>query len=164
MHEIKIDTRDREREYLRAQTIRRIEGIERQRRDAEFNADKAVVRSCTSWLKYLQRIQMLLMGRSHKEHTSKTVYIAGKITGDRNYKQKFAKAEERLLERGWRVLSPAKLPDDLPYEKYGPICCAMIDGSDAVYFLRDWTQSPGAVKEYIYAGKRDVEILFERKE
>ena len=56
MHEIKIDTRDREREYLRAQTIRRIEGIERQRRDAEFNADKAVVRSCTSWLTYLQRI------------------------------------------------------------------------------------------------------------
>lgn len=156
--------RSREREYLRSQTMRKIEGIEKQRRDAEFDSNTRIVKNCNSWLKYLQRVQMFLMGRKHKEHMSKTVYIAGKITGDPNYKQKFGQAEEKLVERGWRVLNPAKLPDDLPYEKYDPICRAMIDGSDAAYFLKDWARSPGAVKEYLYAGERGIEIMLEREE
>lgn len=159
-----IDTeRNRRREYLRAQTARRQARIEGQMQDAQMFGDKKEAARCAAWLKYLQGIQELLMCRNFKEKLSKTVYIAGKISGDAGYKEKFAAAEAKLLERGWRVLNPAKLPD-LAYEMYYPINCAMIDGADAIYMLRDWQESPGAVKEFLYSGERGIEILFEREE
>lgn len=154
---------EKERERLRRQTEHRTAAIEAQMRDAQLFGNKEAEKKCSSWLKYLQRIGDFLRGRNMKEHTSKTVYIAGKITGDTGYKEKFDAVEKELLSRGWRVLNPAKLPE-LPYEQYYPINCAMIDGADAVYFLRDWTESPGAVKEFCYARRRDIEILFEREE
>lgn len=142
--------RNRRREYLRAQTARRQAKVEGQMQDAQMFGDKKEVARCAAWLKYLQGIQELLMCRNFKEKLSKTVYIAGKISGDAGYKEKFAAAE-------------AKLPE-LAYEMYYPINCAMIDGADAIYMLRDWQQSPGAVKEFLYSGERGIEILFEREE
>ena len=41
----------------------------------------------------------------------KKVYIAGKITGDAGYREKFAAAERKLRGEGYIVLSPAVLPD-----------------------------------------------------
>ena len=187
---------EKERERLRRQTEHRTAAIEAQMRDAQLFGNKEAERKCSSWLKYLQRIENFLrtgnlgsprepsgvvrVGKRSdrpkgevfseagneqigRDATRKTVYIAGKITGDAGYKEKFDAVEKELLSRGWRVLNPAKLPE-LPYEQYYPINCAMIDGADAVYFLRDWTESPGAVKEFCYAGRRDIEILFEREE
>lgn len=153
-----------ERESLLAQTRRRISGIEAQRRDAEINKRAKQVRQYTAWIKYLHNILEFLMDRSLKEHKSKTVYISGKITGDINYTKKFAEAEKKLLDRGWRVLNPAKLPGDFEYEQYYPINCAMIDGADAIYMLRDFKESLGAVAELLYAGRKDIEIIFEREE
>ena len=37
------------------------------------------------------------------------IYIAGKITGDKNYKKKFAKAERILRKKGHSVMNPAQL-------------------------------------------------------
>ncbi len=155
--------RDRQREYLRIQAARRRERIEGQMCDARAFGNKAEENRCASWLKFLQGVEAYLSGRNHKKHTSKTVYIAGKMTGDPDYEKKFAAAAEGLRERGWRVLDPAKLPV-LPYELYYPINCAMLDGADAIYMLADWTNSPGAVKEFMYAGKLGIEIIFERGE
>ena len=84
------------------------------------------------------------------------IYIAGKITGDENYREKFRKQEERLREEGHIVLNPASLPEGLKNEEYARICVAMMSVADCVAFIPDWKESHGAQVEYAlckYVGK-----------
>ena len=46
------------------------------------------------------------------------IYIAGKITGDKRYKAKFAAAEKNLQAAGHVVLNPATLPAGLEQADY----------------------------------------------
>lgn len=92
------------------------------------------------------------------------VYIAGPITGHADYKQQFFEAEQRLRAQGHVVLNPAALPVGMPYEKYFPICFAMIDVSETVYFLRGWEKSTGARDELVYALKQRKGMQFEKEE
>lgn len=47
------------------------------------------------------------------------VYLAGKITGDPNYREKFAPAAKKLEERaGVTVISPAVTPEGLKKADY----------------------------------------------
>ena len=78
------------------------------------------------------------------------VYIAGKITGDPEYKAKFAKVEKWLTGEGVVLLSPATLPAGMKAADYMRICFAMIDTADLVYFLPDWVHSRGARVEMEY--------------
>lgn len=79
------------------------------------------------------------------------IYIAGKITGDPDYREKFAAAAERLAGAGRAILSPALLPGGMQPEDYMRICMAMVDTADVVCFLPDWTSSAGAKIEMSYA-------------
>jgi len=92
---------------------------------------------------------------------SKIIYIAGKITGDPDYREKFAAAEERLWGEGYIVLSPAWMPEGMTKADYMRICFAMIDISDAVYFLRDYRQSSGALVEWPYCRYIGKQIMYE---
>lgn len=83
----------------------------------------------------------------------KKVYLAGKITGDPNYREKFKLKAEELGNMGYTVMNPAVLPDGFEYEEYLTICMAMIDACDTVYFLDDYRKSPGAMREQIKAVK-----------
>ena len=78
------------------------------------------------------------------------VYIAGKITGDPGYRDKFAAAEIQLGRQGHVVLNPAELPEGMAPEDYMRICFAMIDVADAVIFLPDAAESAGARLEMAY--------------
>lgn len=78
------------------------------------------------------------------------VYIAGKITGDPGYRDKFAAAEIQLGWQGNTVLNPAELPEDMAPADYMRICFAMIDVADAVVFLSDAKESAGAKLEMAY--------------
>lgn len=78
------------------------------------------------------------------------VYIAGKITGDPGYREKFRKAAEALGKWGHTALSPAELPEGMSREDYMRICFAMIDVADAVVFLPDAKESAGAKLEMEY--------------
>lgn len=78
------------------------------------------------------------------------VYIAGKITGDPNYREKFAEAAKAVSERGGIPLNPAELPAGMEPADYMRICFAMIDIADEAYFLLDYTDSLGAQVELNY--------------
>lgn len=79
------------------------------------------------------------------------IYIAGKITGDPNYKEKFDIAATSLELQGHIVLNPAELPEGMLPADYMRICYAMLDTADAIYLLKDWHSSSGASIERNYA-------------
>lgn len=78
------------------------------------------------------------------------IYIAGKITGDPDYKAKFAMAEKFYKEHGYTVLTPAVLPDGMLPADYMRICLSMIDTADIVAFLPGYETSSGAQLELQY--------------
>lgn len=78
------------------------------------------------------------------------IYIAGKITGDKNYRAKFNRYRQLLEAFGHIVLNPATLPSGLTNAEYARIDFAMIDCADVVAFLPDYLDSPGARLELAY--------------
>ena len=89
------------------------------------------------------------------------VYIAGRITGDPRYREKFAEAEAALREVGHIPLNPAVLPEGMEKADYMRICTAMLDSADTISLLSDWTASPGAQLELHYAdyvGKNTMDL------
>lgn len=86
------------------------------------------------------------------------IYIAGKITGDPNYKAKFAEAENFYKKRGYTVLTPTWMPQGMQPADYMRICFAMIDTADVVAFLPGYNQSAGAEVEHSYCCYIDKNI------
>lgn len=80
------------------------------------------------------------------------IYIAGKITGDPNYKMKFRMAAKHIQELYPLavILNPAELPEGMTPADYMRICFAMIDVADAVVFLPNAKDSAGARLERAY--------------
>jgi len=64
------------------------------------------------------------------------IYIAGKITGDPKYRDRFRDEAERL--------------EGMRKAEYMRICFAMIDCADTVFLLPGWKGSPGARLEQAY--------------
>lgn len=91
----------------------------------------------------------------------KTVYLAGKITGDPHYKRKFSAAAQELEAAGFAVVNPATLPfPGFDYAAYIRMSAAMLDECAAVCFLSDWQDSPGAREEYTRAKMKRKEIFY----
>lgn len=82
---------------------------------------------------------------------NKVIYIAGRIKGNPNFQVEFDAAESYCSWKGWTVLNPTCLPDDMSAEKYMPICLAMLNAADAVVLLNGWEASPGANLEADFA-------------
>ena len=78
------------------------------------------------------------------------IYIAGKITGDPDYRTKFADAQRQIEAQGHIVLNPATLPEGMEPKDYMRICFAMIDCADTVFLLPGWQGSAGARLEQAY--------------
>lgn len=79
------------------------------------------------------------------------IYIAGKITGNPNYKEQFAAAEKKLKAEGHQVINPTWKPEGLPYKQYIDMGLMELQQCDVIYLLSDWKDSKGARMEYIYA-------------
>lgn len=67
------------------------------------------------------------------------IYIAGKITGDEGYREKFRRAAETVSGMGCIPLNPAEQPEGMTAQDYMRVC-----------FLPDWRGSPGAMLEKAY--------------
>jgi len=79
------------------------------------------------------------------------LYIAGKITGDKNFAEKFKKVQTHFEELGYIVFNPAELPAGMAPGDYMRVCLSMIDSSDTIYMLPDYLDSKGAQIELMYA-------------
>lgn len=92
------------------------------------------------------------------------VYISGKITGDPDYQEKFRKATEELVARGWNrwyVVNPAKeCKQTWPWW----LCMAkdlwLLKGCQTVAMLPDWNESRGAQMEHRWAQRLKKEIIY----
>lgn len=92
---------------------------------------------------------------------SKTIYIAGKITGDPNYREKFNAVQRKLEAEGYIVLNPAVLPSEgFTHEAYLRMSEAMLIECDEACFLPDWQYSRGARREFVIAAEKNMEIRF----
>lgn len=86
------------------------------------------------------------------------IYIAGKITGDPDYKAKFNAAAEAYKKKGYTVLNPSWMPQGMQKADYMRICFAMIDTADVVAFLPGYETSPGAQLELQYCFYIDKDV------
>ncbi len=95
------------------------------------------------------------------------VYISGPITGTNDYMERFKKAQVYLEYKGWSAVNPAlvnsNLPKDTSYEEYMKMSFVMLDMCEAVYFLKDWENSPGANREHTYALEKCRKLIFENE-
>lgn len=87
----------------------------------------------------------------------KTVFLCGKISGDKWYKEKFACACTWLEGAGYVVMNPAVLPDHgFTHDQYLSVTLSMMCCCDAVCLLPDWKQSPGAKIETDVATREGI--------
>lgn len=92
---------------------------------------------------------------------SKTVYLAGKITGDPSYRMKFMEAARALEGAGFAVVNPATLPSrGFSYEAYMRMSGAMLAECEAACFLPDWKDSHGAIYEHGFAAANGIDIFY----
>ena len=55
-----------------------------------------------------------------------TIYLAGKISGDPEYREKFEDAAQMLRGMGFQVLNPAELPQGWKPKDYMRVCLPML--------------------------------------
>ena len=81
-------------------------------------------------------------------------------------RQSFKEAEDWLSLQGHTVLNPAAYvpihrPELIPHEAYMKIALAMLDACEAVYMLKGWQQSKGAMMEHDRAEAKGKVIMYE---
>ena len=91
------------------------------------------------------------------------VYISGKVTGldIEIAKQSFQDAETKLIELGYEVINPLKLPNDhdKTWESYMRVCITYLTKCYAIYMLDGWENSKGANLEYYLAYELKIKVL-----
>lgn len=96
---------------------------------------------------------------------NKLIYISGPITGINNYMDNFAVVEKYLINKGYKVINPAKFDDELPkeltYEQFMHIDLVLLSVCNCIYMLKGWEKSKGANIEYINALSMRKEVLYQ---
>lgn len=94
---------------------------------------------------------------------AKKIYLSGKISGDTNFKEKFAQKAKELTDQGHLVFNPALHPDMFTWEQFMELDLKALANCDSIYLLDDWKDSRGAKIEYDEALRLGKEVLFEEK-
>jgi hypothetical protein len=95
------------------------------------------------------------------------VYISGKITGlpFQEVESKFYRAETYLVGLGYNVVNPVRngLPQSASWEKHMLTDIDLLFDCDAIYLLRDWLDSKGAMIEKHIAEVTGKQMFYETK-
>lgn len=93
----------------------------------------------------------------------KIVYISGAITGTLDYMERFGAAEKTLKYWGYKPINPAKinskLPADTTWSGYMRSSIKLLMKADAIYMIRGWKKSKGAVLEHTIARALGMEVV-----
>ena len=92
------------------------------------------------------------------------VYISGKISGiESKAPLLFEAAERELLSYGHSVVNPMKLPHDhdKSWHSYMKDDIRAMCDCDAIYMLRNWTDSKGAIVEHGLAATLGLKLIYE---
>lgn len=92
------------------------------------------------------------------------IYIAGKISGEKIHEctMKFGKAQKDIERQGHEAVNPLSVVNDwhCPWQKAMKLGIKAMMDCDAVYFLPDFRQSPGAKIEYQIVKDLGIKALF----
>lgn len=88
------------------------------------------------------------------------IYIAGAISNNPNYKKQFAEAERKLISEGHAVVNPVK-NWGFEYKDYIDMGLCELMHCDAIYMLRGFQNSRGAMLELTYAATVEIKIIYE---
>ena len=80
------------------------------------------------------------------------VYISGPISGTDDYMKRFRRAEDRLRAMGHKPVNPAWIHQpfngtDAGHDEYIESCKRIMAHCDAIYLMRNWQKSLGAIEE-----------------
>jgi hypothetical protein len=75
------------------------------------------------------------------------IYVAGKITGNPDYREQFAAATVKLRGEGHFVVNPAENPEQPSWEAYMTVGVSQLCGCDGIAMLDNWRSSKGAKRE-----------------
>ena len=93
------------------------------------------------------------------------LYLSGPISGVKNFRENFKKAEQALRADGITdIINPAELssvlsPIDTSWEEYMRIDLELLQMSDVLILLPGWQQSLGCQREYGFAQASDKIIM-----
>lgn len=92
------------------------------------------------------------------------VYISGKITGIKDYLERFETVEHDLILHDYDAINPAKVNNELPETSYSnyikmPLC--MLSMCDTIYMMKDWETSIGAKLEWEFAKANNYTIIYQ---
>ena len=101
------------------------------------------------------------------------VYISGAITNDPDYMEHFAAAELELLKAGHVAVNPAKYSYIIQHEYLETMgieydhddwmitVMVLLKRCDAIYLIKGWDRSQGALQEYQAAKKLGLKVVFQ---
>ncbi len=105
----------------------------------------------------------------------KKIYLSGPMTGLKNMnKAAFLEAEGILIRKGHSVVNPVilgyqleasgrlnEMSEEEKYQAYLNYDLSYVPQCDAIYLLRGWETSRGALDEFTLAKMCKLELLFE---
>ena len=91
------------------------------------------------------------------------IYISGSISKNPNYRKQFMEAEMKLFADGFDSINPAKNHGN-SYKEYIDKGLLQLMECDAIYMLRGYEESIGAMLELAYAEAVGIKVIKEEEQ
>ena len=121
-------------------------------------------RKCAVEQLHLDSQALMHFAKKWLQHSKKTVYISGGITGMLgDNKLAFERAEKVLKNDGYQVVNPFNLDHtkNSTWSEYLKTDLDALMMCDIIYMLKDWEVSKGANKEFLSAEAWGLEVQYE---